>query len=127
MISLRTEMSPTILVVDDEVNLLVLLDRTLSKEGYDVRTTTDAYEALELLEKENIGVAILDIRMYPIDGVALLTEIKRLSPSTQVVMMTGVATADTRDYCLKSGAARCLAKPIEISKLKSMVRELIPA
>jgi PleD family two-component response regulator len=51
--------------------LLVLLDWILSKEGYQVKTAKNAYAALDLVDQEDIRVAILDIQMYPIDGVAL--------------------------------------------------------
>ena len=79
-------MKSSVLVVDDEENLLVLLDRVLSKEGYKVKTAIDAYEALECFDQTDIAVALLDIRMHPIDGIALLVEIKKRSPSTHVIM-----------------------------------------
>jgi two-component system NtrC family response regulator len=85
-------MDPSVLVVDDEENLLVLLDAILSKEGYQVKTANSAYEALEVVDQSYIRIAILDIKMYPIDGVALLAEIKKRSPSTRVIMMTGFLT-----------------------------------
>ena len=69
-------MDSSVLVVDDEENLLELLDWTLSKEGYQVKTTNNAYEALDLVDREDIGVAILDIKMYPIDGMTLLRRSK---------------------------------------------------
>ena len=85
----------SVLVVDDEENLLVLLDRVLSKEGYQVKTATDAYEALEFFDQTDIAVALLDIRMHPIDGIALLVEIKKRSPSTHVIMISSRLTTET--------------------------------
>ena len=82
-------MDSSVLVVVDEENLLVLLAEILSKEGYQVKTANSAYDALDFVDQSDIRVAILDIKMYPIDGVALLAEIKKRSPSTQVIMMTG--------------------------------------
>ena len=82
-------MDSSVLVVVDEENLLVLLAEILSKEGYQVKTANSAYDALHFVDPSDIRVAILDIMMYPIDGVALLAEIKKRSPSTQVIMMTG--------------------------------------
>jgi len=82
-------MDSSVLVVDDEENLLVLLAEILSKEGYQVKTANSGYDALDFVDQSDIRVAILDIMMYPIDGVALLAEIKKRSPSTQVIMMTG--------------------------------------
>jgi DNA-binding NtrC family response regulator len=120
-------MYPAVLVVDDEENLLVLLDWILSEEGYQVKTAKSAYQALDYVDQEDIGVAILDINMYPIDGVALLVEIKKRSPSTQVIMMTGYPAMGTRDSSMKYGAINYLTKPLDISKLKNVLRGLLAA
>jgi DNA-binding response OmpR family regulator len=112
------------LVVDDEENLLLLLDRILSKEGFAVKTASNAYQALDLVDKREFKLAILDIKMFPIDGVALLSEIKKRSPSTLVVMITAYPTADTRNQCLKSGASTYLTKPLDIHELKTVVQSL---
>jgi len=119
-------MEPSVLIVDDEENFLVLMDTILAKEGYRVKTADNAKDALVLLEDERFGAAILDIRMYPFDGVALLVEIKRRSPSTEVIMMTAFPTIDCRNNCMKHGAVRFLPKPVEIEELKSVLRTLVP-
>jgi len=81
-------LNSSVLVVDDEENLLVLLDRVLSREGYQVKTAIDAYEALEFFDQTNIAVALVDIRMHPIDGIALLVEIKKKSKSVLLPLMS---------------------------------------
>jgi DNA-binding NtrC family response regulator len=58
-------MNSSVLVVDDEENLLVLLDRVLSKEGYQVKTAINGDEALEFLDENDISVALINIRMHP--------------------------------------------------------------
>jgi len=118
-------MDSSVLVVDDEENLLVLLAEILSKEGYQVKTANSAYDALDFGDQSDIRVAILDIMMYPIDGVALLAEIKKRSPSTQVIMMTGFLTTETQTGCLKYGATDYLTKPLDIKKLKTLLRGLL--
>lgn len=118
-------MDSSVLVVDDEENLLVLLAEILSKEGYQVKTANSAYEALDFVDQSDIRVAILDIKMYPIDGVALLAEIKKRSPSTQVIMMTGFLTTETQNGCLRYGATDYLTKPLDIKKLKTLLRGLL--
>jgi len=120
-------MDRSVLVVDDEENLLVLLERILSKEGFTVRTANNAYQALDLVDKKNFDLAILDIKMFPVDGVVLLAEIKKRSPSTHVVMITAYPTTDARNECLKSGASTYLTKPIDIQELKSVVQNLTGA
>ncbi|HEX9786771.1 MAG TPA: response regulator, partial [Candidatus Binatia bacterium] len=105
-------------------NLLLLLDRILSKEGFTVKTASNAYQALDLIDERPFTLAILDIKMFPVDGVALLSEIKKRSPSTQVVMITAYPTVDTRNECLKSGASTYLTKPLDIQELKTLVQSL---
>jgi DNA-binding NtrC family response regulator len=117
-------MERSVLVVDDEENLLVLLERILSKEGFTVKTASNAYEALKLVDEYDFDLAILDIKMFPMDGVALLSEIKKRSPSVQVVMITGYPTLNTRNECFKIGASTFLTKPLDIHELKSVAHHL---
>jgi two-component system NtrC family response regulator len=117
-------MAKSILVVDDEPNFLLLLDRLLTKNGFYVRTTSDASQALNLVDQENFDVAILDIQMFPINGITLLAELSKRSPSTKVIMITAYPTADIRDNCVKNGAALLLTKPVDIDHLKTVTHSL---
>ena len=118
-------LNSSVLVVDDEENLLVLLDRVLSKEGYQVKTAIDGYEALEVLEENDISVALIDIRMYPIDGIALLLEIKKRSSATHVIMIASFLTPETKSRCIQYGAINYFTKPLDIQKLKMALRGLV--
>ena len=91
-------MPPSLLVVNDETNFILLLERILSREGYQVTAVHGSEEALYQLGRKSFDLAILDIKMYPMNGVELLAEIKKRSPSTR-------------------------AKPIQISELKAVVRD----
>jgi len=117
-------MGNSVLIVDDEENLLVLLHRVLGKEGYDVRSATNSEQALELIEKHDFLLAILDIRMYPIDGVSLLSEIKRRSSATKVIMITAYPTVDSRSECFRRGATTYLTKPLDTQELKKTLESL---
>jgi DNA-binding NtrC family response regulator len=117
-------MQKSVLIVDDETNLLVLLDSLLSKEGFHVRTANNALDALEFFDNGRFNIAILDIKMFPVGGVALLAEIKKKSPSTEVVMITAYPTVDTRNECLRIGAADYLTKPLDIQAFMTVVRNL---
>ena len=121
---LETTMAESILVVDDEENLLVLLDRILTKEGYAVSIAHGSLEALDLIRKNEFRAAIVDIKMFPLDGVALLGEIKKHAPSIGVVMITAYPTADTREECFRKGATAYLTKPLDIQRLKGLMRDL---
>ena len=114
-----------ILIVDDEENLLLLLDRILTRQGYQVVTAQNSYDARTLLETRMFQLAILDIKMFPLDGVFLLGEIKSLSPSTEVIMITAYPTVATRNECMKKGASTYLTKPVDIQELKTTVDGLL--
>jgi DNA-binding NtrC family response regulator len=120
-------MDRTLLIVDDEENLLLLLERILSKEGYAVRTAPNSYQALRLLENDSFQLAILDIKMFPIDGLALLAEIKSRRPAIKVIMVTAYPTIDSRAESFRKGATSYLTKPLDIQQLKSVVRTLLAA
>lgn len=115
---------PSILVVDDEENFLVLLDKVLSLVGYRVITARSGLEALAHVDREKFRLAILDIKMHPMGGVEILEQIKIRSPSTHVVMATGYPTIDNHDDCMKLGAAGYLTKPVDIPELKALLASL---
>ncbi len=117
-------MNEAVLVVDDEENLLILLDRVLSKEGFQVATAHNSEAALDLFKQGDFRLAILDIKMFPLDGVALLAELKKHSPAIKVIMITAYPTADSRDECFRRGAAMYLTKPLDIRELKDTLHSL---
>ena len=80
-----------ILLVDDERDFLQSLARRLSLRGYAVHTADNGSAALELLDRQPIEVAVLDVRMPGMDGVATLKELKRRHPGVEVLMLTGHA------------------------------------
>jgi ATP-dependent Lon protease len=115
----------SILIVDDEENLLLLLERILTRQGYQVATAQNSYDAFSLLKTRVFQLAILDIKMFPLDGVFLLGEIKDRFPSTKVVMITAYPTVNTRAECIKKGASTYLTKPLDIQELKTTVDGLL--
>ncbi len=114
-----------ILAVDDEENFLHLLSHTLQKEGYEVRTALDGLEALRKLEEEEFDLALIDVRMTPMDGLAVLGDIKKRYPHTKVIMITAYPTGETRRLSLQQGAVQYLTKPIEIQDLKLTIRQAL--
>jgi len=72
-----------------------------------------------------ISAALIDIRMHPIDGIALLVEIKKRSPSTHVIMITGFLTPETKSRCIQYGATNYFTKPLEMEKMKIALRGLL--
>jgi DNA-binding NtrC family response regulator len=112
-----------VLLVDDEEKFVISNSKLLSKRGYDILTALDAKEALKTLETHDVHVAVLDVRMPGMDGMALLKEIKNRFPLVEVVMLTGHATFESAVTGLKIGASDYLMKPCQISELIEKIEQ----
>lgn len=113
------------LVVDDELNFVILLDRVLTKKGYQVTTATNAEKALGLIgEQASFDLAIVDIRMEPMDGLCLLAELKQRLPHLKVIMLTAYPTYETRMTSVQKGASAYFTKPVELGTFLDTVRQL---
>jgi len=114
-----------ILVVDDEKKMGILIEGTLKDAGYSVRTITSGDKALELLKKNTYDIVITDLKMEPVDGMQVLKEAKDLNESTEVIMMTAYATAQSAVEAMKSGAADYIIKPFALEELKLLVDKIV--
>lgn len=117
-------MTVSILAVDDEQNLLELLITVLGKRGFKVKTALNGTEALRLLDQESFQLALLDLKMGPVNGVQLLKEIKDRRPIMKVIMMTAYPTSETRTQASANGASAYLTKPVDIQKLVDTINSL---
>jgi DNA-binding NtrC family response regulator len=117
-------MPVSILAVDDEQNLLELLITVLGKRGFKVKTALNGIEALRLLDQESFQLALLDLKMGPVNGVQLLKEIKDRRPVIKVIMMTAYPTNETRTQASANGASAYLTKPVDIQKLVDTLNSL---
>jgi DNA-binding NtrC family response regulator len=85
-------------------------------------TAANAEEALALVDKRvTFDVAIIDIRMGPMDGLALLVELKRELPQLKVIMLTAYPTYEARVTSIKNGASAYFTKPVELTSLLNTV------
>ena len=115
----------TILAVDDEQNFLTLLNMVLTKRGFEVQTALNGEEALKLLQHDSFDLALIDIRMGPVDGLSLLEELKQRLPGIKIIMMTAYPTVDTRIAAFQKGARAYFTKPVDLQKLLDTVRGLL--
>jgi DNA-binding NtrC family response regulator len=114
---------PKILLVDDEERFLSTTQKVLRRKGYDVLTAASGAEALATLDHNPVDVAIVDVKMPGMDGIATLKEIKRRHPLVEVIMLTGHGTFESAVEGMKSGATDYLTKPSEIDELLEKVAE----
>jgi DNA-binding NtrC family response regulator len=113
---------PSILIVDDEPNIVASLTGALAREGYEVEGATSP-EAARARLKEAFDVVLLDVR-FPggESGVDLLAEIARDAPETTVIMMSGHATLETAVRATRLGAFDFLEKPLDLERLRVVLR-----
>lgn len=111
-----------ILVVDDEEDILEVYERTLKKEGYDLTLTLSSEIGYKKIKEEYFDLVIADIRMPGMNGIELLEEVKRISPKTDVIIITGYPATETAVQALRLGAFDYVIKPFTIEELIITVR-----
>ena len=112
-------MSSTILLVDDEPNVLSALKRTLFDDPYEILTAANGLQALEVLEGKSIKAIISDERMAGMQGSELLAEVRRRSPNTVRILLTGHATLEAAMRAVNEGEIyRFFTKPWDDTQLR---------
>ncbi len=110
-----------VLVVDDEQQILVAIHETLKRKGYSITTASSGLEAVGKLQKKFYQAVITDVRMPGLDGMDLLKEVKRRSPATPVIFLTGHGTVTNAVDALKQGVFDYLMKPFSAQQLIDVV------
>jgi DNA-binding NtrC family response regulator len=116
-----------ILIVDDEPTILMTLSHLLNNKDTTVITSSRMEEAEEALSRYAFDLVIADIRlsgMYGIEGLELLSFIKKMHAETEVIIMTAYGSDDIREDAYRRGAYYYYEKPIDLSHLVKKVQEL---
>jgi two-component system response regulator AtoC len=106
-----------ILVADDEANMRWVLERALTKAGYEVETVEDGQLALDRALAERPDLVLVDLKMPKIDGLSVLRRLKEHYPDLLIVMMTAHGSTSTAVEAMKVGAQDYLMKPFDIDEL----------
>ena len=113
-----------LLVVDDENNLRLVVQKEMSRQGHEVETASDGEAAWELLERRDFDVLLCDINMPRLDGIGLLRRLREKSQNPpEVIMLTGQATVESAIEAMKLGAYDYLTKPYRITELSVLVTQ----
>ncbi len=108
----------TLLIVDDEPDMLVLIKRTVSrKTDWDVQTASSGREALDVLTSSRVDLALLDIKMPDMDGMELLSHIQTKQETPTVVMMTAYGVIELAVEAIRNGAYDFITKPFDDTRL----------
>ena len=112
---------PRILVVDDEETVTVTLAGVLELDGYGVMASTSGEIALELMRSHPFDVVLTDLRMEGVDGFDLLRELRKISPGSVAIVLTGYGSLDSAVQALRDGAYDYLVKPCDVLELRTTV------
>jgi len=113
-----------LLIVDDDEKVIDSLRRILRKEGYAFFSATSGQDALALLTREEIEVALVDYKMPGMDGFELLKRMKKKYPHIDVIMITGYGTVHSAVDAMKVGAYDYITKPLDPIELRKTLKTL---
>ena len=114
-------MQPTVLIIDDEPDILELLELTLGRMSLQTRSAKTMGEALNLLQSHHFDLCLTDMRLPDGDGLSIVRHIQQHFTSTPVAMITAYGSLDTAISALKAGAFDFLTKPVDLARLRELV------
>ena len=115
-----------ILIVDKDISVLSLLTGFLSDTSYEVYTAQNGLESLDILRKEEIDVAIIEIHLEGIDGIDLLKIVKTEQIQTALICMSCSGSLALGEAAIKAGAVSLLDKPIKKDMFLTKIEKYIP-
>ncbi len=120
-----TEDWGAILVIDDDPDMREMVHDMLKDRGHQVTTAGSGEEALRRLAEEDYAVVLTDLRMKGLQGIELLTQVKRDYPDINVVLMTAFGSVETAVEAMKHGASDYLTKPVKKDELVRVVERVV--
>ena len=117
----------SIWLLDDDVSMLKALGRLMDSAGFDVEKFSDPVIFLARLEQATCRLAVLDVWMPQMSGLEVQTRLRRDSPATQVIFLTGRDDPMARQTAIEAGAFAFLSKPFDDEVLMQLIREAIAA
>ena len=120
-----TEPQKKILVVDDDEEMRSLLRDFLAEEGFAPLCAGNGLEAFRKMAAEVFDVVITDIRMPGLSGLDILPKLKRMQPKAFILAITAFGNEEVKQKALQRGAQAYLEKPIQLERLRSLLREIL--
>lgn len=115
----------TLLIVDDEKNMRLVLSAMLKREGYDVLEAADGVEAQKIIKNNDVSVIISDLKMPRLDGFGLLDWVTDEYPALPVIMITAHGTIANAVEAVKKGAFDYVTKPFDQEDLKHVIAKAV--
>jgi two-component system response regulator HydG len=118
---------PKILIIEDDTSFCQMLQKFLTRHGFEVNTSYSIQEAEEELKDSTFDVILSDVRLPKGNGVSLLSQIKQNSSKTQVILMTGYAEVKTAVNAMKKGAFDYISKPFTPEEILLVIQNALQA
>jgi len=115
----------SVMVVDDEEDIVNLMSETLEGWGYHPITAMDGEEAFDKFQKNAVDLVITDLKLPKMNGVQLLDKLKNFEDSTEVILFTGYPEISSAIDAMKNGAFDYLVKPVDLDELKLKVERAL--
>jgi DNA-binding NtrC family response regulator len=112
-----------LLIAEDEKNFSLILQKELSRRGYEVSVASDGKSAVEFCQRVDYDVIVMDIMMPNMNGLDALKALKQTHPSPEIIMLTGNATVQSAIESMKAGAYDYLTKPCKIEELDILIHK----
>lgn len=112
-----------VLLVDDEEDLVTFLGQRLKRQGFTVIASTSGQQALTAAKQRTFDVAVLDLKMPHMDGIAVLQKLKEVQPFLEAIMLTGHGSHDSALEAGRLQAFRYLIKPYNHEELVALIQE----
>jgi DNA-binding NtrC family response regulator len=106
------DMAEKILIVDDEPDMLKLLGMILrEKTPYEITSTNNPLEAIDLMKKDRFDIVISDLKMPGLDGIEIIDAVKKVDPDTPVIIITAYGTVESATEAMQKGGFDFITKP----------------
>jgi DNA-binding NtrC family response regulator len=114
---------PRIFILYDQQIVSKRLQPALEKRGYEVESFYESVKAMTRIRERQFDIVVTDLKMDGFDGMQFLTEVKKLSPTTEVIVITGFATMDTAKESMRKGVFDFLAKPFKLGEIQDVIKK----
>lgn len=115
----------TILIVDDDVDICLLLKRFFERNGFDVKTAFKGKEGLDILRNEAIDLILTDFRLPDHDGFQMIEAIKKINPSLPIIVITGYSDVNQAVKVIRLGAYEYVTKPIFPEEILLLIKDAL--
>lgn len=116
-------MAATILIVDDQYGIRILLNEVLKKEGYQTLQAANGPEAIQLAKENVPDLVLLDMKIPGMDGIEILKRMKAENPNIRAIIMTAYGELDMIQEAKNIGAIMHVPKPFDIDDIRQTIRE----